>query len=348
MVREFDAALATADGPFRMTSGRRAAAGRRVAPRSALVRVSVRGHCRRPGLAAGMALVLGVGFGSLLAAEAGTDGTSRETVRDRLWVFTCVAGSDNDSLKAGSFPRMSRMTPAESAFYLNVPNLMMIRWRGQPEIPFDQYAIPFRPLRRLVWSLVGSGGETGAEEREATIEFAARCPNLTGFIMDDFFVNSGTGEANLSLKALGELRDQLVVAGTRRDLYVVVYKHQLDPPIQPYLNLCDKITYWTWHARELVDLEKDFTRLEALAPGRPKLLGCYMWDFGEQRPTPLDLMQKQCRVGLEWLHEGRIEGIIFLANTVADLDLPSVEWTRQWIAEVGGQPIRANGSRTAP
>jgi hypothetical protein len=288
-----------------------------------------------------VAIVLGAALAPVAVAQKEESIAGRDTVRDRLWVFTCVAGSDNDSLKAGNFPRMSRMTPAESAFYLDVPNLMMIRWRGQPEIPFDQYAIPFRPLKRLVWSLVGSGGETGAEEQKATLEFAARSPNLTGFIMDDFFVEPKQGQANLSLDELRNLREKLVINGRRRDLYVVVYQHQLDPAIKPYLELCDKITYWTWHARDLANLEADFARLEQLAPDKPKLLGCYMWDFGEQRPTPLELMQKQCRVGLQWLHEGRLEGIILLANTVADLDLPSVEWTRQWISEVGDQPVGA-------
>jgi hypothetical protein len=29
----------------------------------------------------------------------------------------------------------------------------------------------------------------------------------------------------------------------------------------------------------------------------------------------------------------------FIANTVCDLDLPGVEWTRKWIAEVGDEPL---------
>ena len=31
--------------------------------------------------------------------------------------------------------------------------------------------------------------------------------------------------------------------------------------------------------------------------------------------------------------------MIFLANTVMDVGLESVEWTRQWIQEVGQEPL---------
>ena len=38
--------------------------------------------------------------------------------------------------------------------------------------------------------------------------------------------------------------------------------------------------------------------------------------------------------------------MIFLSNTVADLDFPAVEWTREWIAAVGNERLaRAAGGR---
>jgi len=55
---------------------------------------------------------------------------------------------------------------------------------------------------------------------------------------------------------------------------------------------------------------------------------------------PVDLMKHQCEVGLRWLREGKIEGIIFMGNTVVDLGYESVEWTRRWIQEVGDTKLR--------
>lgn len=286
----------------------------------------------------GMLVFVVLGSSTWLSRGSADDAAVRpETVRDRLWVFCCVAGSDDNYLQEANPPRTSRMTPAECAFYLDVPNLMMIQWQGKPAPPFDQYAIPFRPLKQTVWSLVGSGGETASAERKAVLDFAERCPNLTGFIMDDFFREDGSGQ--LTVEQLAELRKQLVINGASRDLHVVLYRHQLELPVQPYLDLCDKINYWTWHAEHLASLEEDFIRLEKLARGKPILLGCYFFDYPTRSPVPLELMQKQCRLGLRLLEEGRIDGIIFLANTVADHDFPSVEWTREWIAEIGDRRL---------
>jgi hypothetical protein len=39
------------------------------------------------------------------------------------------------------------------------------------------------------------------------------------------------------------------------------------------------------------------------------------------------------------LREGKIEGMIFLASNICDLDLETVEWTRRWIADVGDQSL---------
>jgi len=91
------------------------------------------------------------------------------------------------------------------------------------------------------------------------------------------------------------------------------------------------LTLWTWHAAHLAELENSFAHLEALMPAKRKVLGCYMWDYGTKKPMPLELMQHQCRLGLEWLRAGRIEGMIFLASCICDLGLETVEWTRQWI-----------------
>lgn len=65
----------------------------------------------------------------------------------------------------------------------------------------------------------------------------------------------------------------------------------------------------------------------------------YLWDFPNNRPVPLPLMQHQCELGLKWLKEKRIHELVFLANTVLDVGLPSDEYVRNWIKEVGAQPI---------
>ena len=90
---------------------------------------------------------------------------------------------------------------------------------------------------------------------------------------------------------------------------------------------------WTWAPIKLKDLEENLSRLERLAPGKEIILGCYMYDFYDKKALPVELMKQQTESGYQWLREGRIEGMIFLASPICDLDLESVEWTRGWIRD---------------
>jgi hypothetical protein len=54
---------------------------------------------------------------------------------------------------------------------------------------------------------------------------------------------------------------------------------------------------------------------------------------------PLDVLRDLYGLGLDWLRQGRIEGMIFLASCICDLELEAVEWTREWIAKIGDESI---------
>ena len=159
--------------------------------------------------------------------------------------------------------------------------------------------------------------------------------------MDDFFRSEEDGDqiSALSLEELKEVKALLGAAARPLDLWVVLYAHQLHMPVRKHLELCDNVAFWTWEAKDIDKLEDNFAQMESIAPSCSKILGCYMWDYGTKNPIPVDLMRKQCTLGLQWLREGRIEGMIFLASCICDLDLEAVEWTRRWIGEVGDQSV---------
>ena len=261
-----------------------------------------------------------------------------ETVRDRMWLWGHEAGSHDTGWDIGL---SSRMTPVEAAFYMDVPNMIMVRYHDKPEMPFDQYVVPFRGLKQVFWSVVGGAGRSSEEERKHVLELAARNPNIIGVFMDDFFrrPQNGGDLGVLSVDALQSLSDQLTVGGRRLGLGVTLYTHQLGMPLAAHLERCDWVSLWTWEAPDLKDLEENLARCEQLAPRSRKLLGLYMYDYGLHVPMPLEAMQMQCATALRWLHAGRIEGMIFLASCICDLDLETVEWTRDWIARVGDEEL---------
>lgn len=265
------------------------------------------------------------------------------TVRDKLWIWGHEAGSHDIGY---GLSKTSRITPAEAAYYLDVPNMIMVRYRDYtiesdivmlPKPPYDQYALALRPMKQLVWSFVNEAGVTEADELDRVLDLAGKFPNISGAMMDDFFRDDPAAE-ELGVHTPAELREvkaRLKTTDRDLDLWVVLYAHQLEMAVSEYLEACDVVSFWSWCASELKDIEANFDRLEQVAPHCRKVLGCYMWDYGEKQMMPLASMEHQCRVGLEWIQAGRIDGMIFLASCICDQGLEAVEWTRRWIAEVG-------------
>jgi hypothetical protein len=95
--------------------------------------------------------------------------TNHATVQDSLWLWAHDAGAHNEGW---GLPRPSRITPAEAAFYLGISNLIMVRYQGRPPLPFDQFALPLRALKQVVWSVVGAQGETDEQERAHVLNLA--------------------------------------------------------------------------------------------------------------------------------------------------------------------------------
>ncbi|MGI0134620.1 MAG: hypothetical protein ACREBW_06660, partial [Candidatus Micrarchaeaceae archaeon] len=234
------------------------------------------------------------------------------SVGDKLWIFAHVAGSNNG---LPGLQGTSRMTPAEGAFYLNVPNLIFDAYHDRKEpckvLPepamYDQYGISFLPLQRVVWSIVGDGGHVVQSGLQSVREMAQRFSNITGAYMDDFFRNTLDGR-EVGVFTPGELtyiQKQLKIDDRTLDLWVTLYHHNLKFDVSGYLARVNVITYWTWKAKDLERLEDGFAQAEQAAPHAKKLLGCYMWDYNGHSPMPMDLMKKQCSLGLEWLKSKR-------------------------------------------
>lgn len=212
---------------------------------------------------------------------------------------------------------------------------------GRFEPPLEQYTIALRPLKNVAWSLVGSGGFHNPEETAAVLAMAKRVPNFRGVMLDDFFTGKAEGKrAQFTVKELADVRRKLDQAGKKLDIFATFYVKQFELPLKDYLDLIDVLTLWGMASGAVPNVEDNLRKFERLYPHKRKMLGCYMVDYGKKCGVPVELMKHQCEVGLRWLRQGRIEGIIFMGNTVVDLGFDSVEWTRQWIRQVGDTPLK--------
>jgi hypothetical protein len=246
--------------------------------------------------------------------------------RQQLWLWGHKEGLQN---KRWGLIGESKISPADACRYMEIENIIMVREFGKPEPPYEPYMESFRPLKNVVWSLVGAGGSFEEGELERITALKKGYPNLTGAMMDDFFIPRGG--PIFSPAEVGQIRKTLNSHSLK--LWTVLYSHQLDMKTEEYLKECDLITFWTWRSEDLNHLEENFKRFVLIAPNVRRMLGCYMWDYGNNRPMPLELMKRQCSLGLKWLEEGTVEGMIFLASCICDLGIETVEWTKRWIAD---------------
>lgn len=265
----------------------------------------------------------------------------RTTVRDRLWLWCHPAGSHTRSRDQHGLPGPSSIGPADAAACLGIPNVLFVRYELDPPPPFEPHAWPLASLNQVVWSIEGGGGGDVAP----VLDLTKTLPNLRGVILDDYFGRVAAGavpdaDGPFSVQAMRQLRQRLDACAPRLDAWVVLYVHEFgkEEVLRPHLDLCDVVTLWTWTAAELVNLESNFTRFERIVGRKRRVLGLYLWDYGAKQPMPLAALEHQCTLGLRWLVEGRIEGMIFLASCVCDLGLEAVEWARQWIAAHADQP----------
>lgn len=263
--------------------------------------------------------------------------------RDKFWIFGVRPGQDDTFLKVRYG---SRMTPAEASYYLNAPNMIMVNCDGIP-VPFSnhahQYAISFKPCKKVLWGSTGSGGFRIGNEEAYICKLAEEFDNIYGAFMDDFFgrfkKDDGTYNTDAMITELKTIKDGLSKAKRKLELYTVWYVHEhgkIDPEVFKYI---DGLTMWTWNSEELCELEERFEKMEKGFPKHKKLLGVYMYDFYNKIPVPLDRMEHQCEVGLRLMKQGRLDGLIFEANSVMGVDYPSEYWLREWANKVGDESV---------
>ncbi len=264
----------------------------------------------------------------------------KETVRDRLWLWSHLAGSYNGLF---NLQGNSNVSPEAAAADLGIKNICMVRFGGKP-VPSDFAASmkDFGSLDHVAWSIVGDGSthQTNAQDDlKAVLALKQNFGNLSAAVLDDFFVppHNGVQGSRISLEELKNIQTKLHKHGLK--LWVVLYDHQLDWDIGEYLKYCDVVTFWTWKSENLARLKTNFEKAKRLADGKPIMAGCYLYDFGNQKPISVSHMKSQCKEYSRWLDSGEIEGIIFCGSCVADLDLEAVKWTKEWIESVGDKTI---------
>ncbi len=252
-------------------------------------------------------------------------------LRDHLYFWCHDAGVYN------SYPNLnmqSHCPPEEAANHMGIENIIMVTYNGSPKPPFAAYHERFRSFRKAVWSVIGDLAckyDNDTAYLDDVLALRKQYSNITGGMMDDFFHP-------------GRDFDLATISGKMRaaelPLWVVLYTSQLEwPGIWEKLALCDVINLWTWEGADLRHLERNIAAVREKMPDKKLALGCYLWDFGALREIPPELMEYQCETALRHLQGGSVDDIVILGSPLIGMELPAIEWTRQWIAKNSNLPI---------
>lgn len=270
------------------------------------------------------------GIGAEAAAEP-------KVVRDLIWVWGNPGMTKPGKHTAATFAQAS---PLQRAGLLGVPNVIMAG-HGLPSDDelADRLTRDVLGLKRIVWEIMadGKGGPpfVYAKKLARIRGLVDKYPKIRAILLDD--MSTVSIRKGFKPEHIRQIRAELSGKYRKVKTWGVVYSMSLgNKGINDYIKELDVISLWVWHAKDLVGLDGYVKHCERLFPNKPIVLGLYLYDYGDGRRMPMELLDAQCGTALELAHARRIQGIVFL--TIYN-DRRAVSWAADWVRRVGDQEL---------
>lgn len=256
-----------------------------------------------------------------------------DVVRDRLWMWGHGGVAFDEPRYTFKIPSAEPIEMNDACRYMGIPNVCVCRYASLPEAEdCAAYLKTFKDIKRIAFSIVDGAKEDWRSKYELAKKLRKDNPNLGTVWLDDYFTPQNLSRPE-DLKAF---REELDRDGMR--LASVLYPDQegVKPEFKSVLDLCDQISIWFWHAKNIPGMKENVIKVRNLVgPEKALVMGIYMWDFGGNCPVPDDLMAKQLQTGLELIMDRQLSGLVFHPTSLVSRKLSSIEIARQWIAENG-------------
>lgn len=260
-----------------------------------------------------------------------------QRLRDCFWLWGHPEGRYNNEYGNN---KASRMTPMEGVAYLGARNVFMVPV-GVP-VNRRQYNKSFSTLGKVGWEIYGASKDPALIE--PLIEEAREFPNIACGVLDDF-VRGGTYR-KIPIDNLRAVSRRLHDNGVRRlDMWMVLYTHefgldaQADAEFQPYIEPFDGIIMWTWKESDVPLINDKFKIFKKMTAGKRRMLGCYLYNFGEKRQATGSAVRWQLDRYRKMIRAGEAEGVVLHTNTMADLDYEAYDVAVDWMRTHGDEPV---------
>ena len=256
-------------------------------------------------------------------------------LRDKFWLWGHPEGMYNDLWGNN---KQSRMTPMEGCLYLGVRNTFMVP--VGVNVNRRQYNKSFKTLKEVGWECYNAG--KNPEFILPYIEEAKDFPNIGRVVFDDFVRKGQFRE--IPVENLYNIHKTLHTNNVRPlDMWMVLYTFEFgingkeDNNFTEYIKPFDGIIMWTWKECDVPLIPEKFEIFKKMTPGKRRMFGCYLWNFGEEKEASGKVVKWQ----LDWYREkilaGEAGGVVLHTNTMADLDYEAYDVACAWMDEHGDE-----------
>jgi len=190
---------------------------------------------------------------------------------------------------------------------------------------------------------VGNGGSLAVRQRhdgslarklreaENVSRLSLDFPNLTGALDDDLL--GKIRAEGITAEQYASVGEALKRHNPALRHWGVVYAHELDPANwRGFEHLLDVVNLWVWESKDLFELDRYLDQTQAIFPGRPIVLGCYLRDYTLGAAVPMERLKFQWSKVAEYVAEGRIAGFSLIGGFLIDVHEAEARWVRDFIA----------------
>ena len=258
-------------------------------------------------------------------------------LKSKLWLLGETPGSHH--LNPGyRLPGVNRMTPLEGLEFYGIKNLCRMKMSSDKDLSYVTDALIAdnnNVMEKLSLSLLGAGERGSQSDRntmDEILEVAKKDKRLCSAINDDFFC--GNRPQVFTPDVLARQREILHTAVDRPiEFWSVIYERSIlkNENVYEHAKEYDLTTFWVWYAENIPNLPAYLEWARSLTKDGRVILGLYMWDYGNGREVPDELMKYQLGFAYEKLASGRLEGVMLHSSNNSDIGLNSTNIAKEWI-----------------
>ncbi len=220
------------------------------------------------------------------------------------------------------------------AWYMFHPNteLAMSKMAGLDEVICDIAKWGFKEVDYQGSAhTVDARPERVISEAALVSQLSRQFPNITGAVHDDML--GLTNREDFSPQRYAEVYQALKSENPDLKLWAVVYSHELGAQQwADFMPFMDVISLWVWDTRNLPHLDEYIERCRELFPNKPLIMGCYLREYEERRPVPMEMVKLQWQTLAKHVAAGTVDGYSILGMTEIQSHQEQANWIRDFIA----------------